>query len=628
MGEELNKPLLTVESMLDFMRARGKAPAIISYEGHVLQYEQLAVHIERTRTWLNRMGIGSNKRVAIVMPNGPEMAVSFLSVMASATAAPLNFNYPETEYRFYLDDLNADALIVPADFETPAVKVAEELSVPVFRLISHETGNGLFSLESDIPAETATHSYTQPEDIGMILHTSGTTSRPKIVPLPLLNLLTSAHNVKNSLQLKDTDRCLNMMPLFHIHGIIAALLGSMAAGGSIICTKGFAAETLPCWINDLAPTWYTAVPTIHQSVFETVSRNKEAFNTKNIRLIRSSSASLPPSVMKQLSELFDAPVIEAFGMTEAAHQIACNPLPPAKAIPGSVGLPAGPEICILGPDGNMLPVGEIGEVCIRGRNVFSGYENNETANREAFTNGWFRTGDQGYIDENGYLYLTGRLKELINRGGQKISPREIDEVLLTHPQIKQAVAFGIPHKMLGETIGAAIVLHPGGRVSDTELRTYLAERLSRYKIPQQFVFVDEVPKGPTGKLQRIGLHEKLRTLMETDYVSPDNPIQHTISRAFEQVLDVEKVGQHANFFQLGGDSLSAANLLVIINEETGATLDVEDVFIAPTVAELSELLMEHLVSRDSSGGLMEMMDQVSQLSDEEIRKLLDSAESE
>jgi oxalate---CoA ligase len=299
------------------------------------------------------------------------------------------------------------------------------------------------------------------------------------------------------------------MPLFHIHGLIAATLSSLAAGASVSCTPGFNALKFFTWFDEVRPTWYTAVPTMHQAILARAGRNLESIEAGRLRFVRSSSASLPPQVMIELEETFGVPVIEAYGMTEAAHQMASNPLPPAPRYAGCVGLAAGPELGIMDEAGQLLPPGALGEVVIRGENVTTGYENNPSANASAFTNGWFRTGDQGTLDEAGYLRLTGRLKELINRGGEKISPLEVDAVLLDHPAVEQAVTFGMPHSMLGEDIAAAVVLREGASTSERDIRDFVAVRLASFKVPRRVLFLTEVPKGPTGKVQRIGLAKQL-----------------------------------------------------------------------------------------------------------------------
>jgi len=350
--------------------------------------------------------------------------------------------------------------------------------------------------------------------VALILHTSGTTSRPKIVPLTHANLLASAGHIAASLKLGSGDRCLNVMPLFHIHGLIAAVLSSLASGGSVFCTPGFNALKFMSWVQEAKATWYTAVPTMHQAILARGQRQPQVAKAAGLRFIRSSSASLPPQTMQALEELFGCPVIESYGMTEASHQMASNELPPGKRKAGSVGRAAGPEVRILTATGKLTEAPDVeGEVAIRGPNVTAGYESNPKANAESFVEdaggAWFRTGDQGRFDADGFLTITGRLKEIINRGGEKVSPREVDEVLLDHPAVAQCVTFAMPHAKLGEEVAAAVVLAEGESVDERALKDFLAARLADFKVPRKILFLEEIPKGATGKLQRIGLAQRL-----------------------------------------------------------------------------------------------------------------------
>lgn len=459
---------------------------------------------------LNGFGIGRNDRVAIVLPNGPEMATAFLTVACGATTAPLNPAYRGDEFDFYLDDLNARALIVMHDYDGDAVAAAEKRGVAILRLTPRAgAAAGLFDLAGDAGAAPALPGMAAADDVALVLHTSGTTSRPKIVPLSQANVAASAAHIRIALNLTAADRCMNIMPLFHIHGLIAAVLSSVCAGASVWCSPGFNALRFFAWMAEAKPNWYTAVPTMHQAILSRAGRNAELIAAQPLRLIRSSSSSLPPQVMAELEDTFGCPVIESYGMTEAAHQMASNPLPPAARKPGCVGIAAGPDIGIMDVEGNILEQGATGEVVIRGPNVTTGYEANPKANAENFTNGWFRTGDQGVLDADGYLTITGRLKEIINRGGEKISPREVDEVLMDHPAVAQVVTFAMPHPKLGEEVAAAVVLREGATTTDREIRDFVATRLADFKVPRKLLILDEIPKGATGKLQRIGLAEKL-----------------------------------------------------------------------------------------------------------------------
>ncbi len=486
------------------------APAILAPERQTLTHAGLRRLMAETGQRLNTLGIGRGDRVAIVLPNGPEMATAFVSVAAAASTAPLNLAYRAEELDFYLSDIAAKALIVFPDDDGPAVTVAERLGIAVLRLIPEPQGPaGGFTIEGTGNGTPKRPGLAEPDDIALLLHTSGTTSRPKLVPLTHANLAASAAHIGETLALTPDDRCLNIMPLFHIHGLIAAVLSSLAAGAGVFCTPGFNALRFFAWLQEAKPTWYTAVPTMHQAILARAARNAEAVAASRLRFIRSSSASLPPQVMAELEATFRCPVIESYGMTEASHQMASNPLPPRPRKPGSVGPAAGPEVAIMAEAGDLLGADTEGEIVIRGPNVTAGYENNPEGNRTAFAHGWFHTGDQGVMDADGYVRVTGRLKEIINRGGEKISPREVDEVLMDHPAVAQVVTFAIPHDKLGEEVAAAIVLREGGEASEQAIRAFCAGRLADFKVPRKVVILDEIPKGATGKLQRIGLAEKL-----------------------------------------------------------------------------------------------------------------------
>jgi acyl-CoA synthetase (AMP-forming)/AMP-acid ligase II len=485
------------------------APAIGAPGREFLTYGGLRDLAARTRMALHQAGIGRHDRVAIVLPNGPEMASAFLTIACAATTAPLNPAYKAEEFDFYLGDLGAKALVVQAGFDTPARAVATARGLAVIDLIPDSGSAGQFTLDGPVAAHPGDPSTIQADDIALILHTSGTTARPKIVPLSHANLVASAGNIARTLYLESGDVCLNIMPLFHIHGLIAAVLSSIGAGASVACAPGLNAFRFFTWFREVRPTWFTAVPTMHQTLLELLPRYRDSLAGGRLRFIRSSSAALPPQVMALLEQGFGVPVIEAYGMTEAAHQMASNPLPPASRLGGSVGIAAGPEIAIMDQAGDLLPLGSIGEVVIRGRNVTAGYENNPEANAKSFTAGWFRTGDEGTLDAAGYLWLTGRLKEIINRAGEKVSPLEVDNRLMEHPDVQQVVTFAMPSRLFGEDVAAAVVLRDGAHVDSEALRDFVAERLAAFKVPRHIVFLAEIPKGSTGKLQRVGLAAKL-----------------------------------------------------------------------------------------------------------------------
>ncbi|MEO1224690.1 MAG: acyl--CoA ligase [Pseudomonadota bacterium] len=485
------------------------APSIGAPDRKALDFKGLRNLVDRTVEALNGMGIGRNDRVAIVLPNGPAMAAAFVAIGAGATTAPLNPAYREEEFSFYLNDLGAKALVLQEGDETPARSAAQKAGLAIIELRPGESGDFALIGDGIDSGPLDWGGFAEPDDIALILHTSGTTSRPKIVPLTQANIAASARHIGETVHLSPDDVCLNIMPLFHIHGLIAAVLSSLAAGGSVVCTPGFNALRFYSWLDTVRPTWITAVPTMYQAILARAARHGDITAETRLRLLRSSSASLPPQVMKRLEETFGCPVIESYGMTEAAHQMTSNRLPPGKRKPGSVGSAAGPEVAILGEGGAHLGAGGIGEIVIRGPNVTHGYEANPSANADAFVDGWFRTGDQGTMDEDGYLHITGRLKELINRGGEKVSPLEVDEILMDHPAVAQVVTFAMPHDKLGEEVAAAIVLREGETATEGDIRDFARKRLADFKVPRTVVFLKEIPKGATGKLQRIGLAQKL-----------------------------------------------------------------------------------------------------------------------
>jgi acyl-CoA synthetase (AMP-forming)/AMP-acid ligase II/thioesterase domain-containing protein len=587
----LNTGESTVWRLLESAAARfGPSPAILAPGREPMTFRALADQTERLARGLRGAGIGAADRVAVVLPNGPEMAAAFLAVAASAGCAPLNPNYTRPDFEFYLRDLRAKAVLADPSTPPPALEAAQALSIPVLTL-RRLARAGEFALPGDGAGRAA--GWPECDHIALLLHTSGTTSRPKLVPLSSANLAASAANIAGALALTPADRCLNIMPLFHIHGLMAAVLASVDAGASVVSTDGVYAGRFFDWMREFRPTWYTAVPTMHQAILAQAAAYEDVIREVPLRFIRSCSSALLTPVLAELERVFGAPVIEAYGMTEAAHQVASNPLPPAPRKPGSVGLAAGPRVAIMDQRGELLPPGSTGEVVIGGPTVTSGYEANDAANQAAFTRGWFRTGDQGWMDPEGYLFLTGRLKELINRGGEKISPREVDEALLAHPAVRSALAFAVPHAQLGEEVAAAVELHEGQAADPGELRRFAAGRLPAFKVPRLIRVVASIPKGSTGKPQRIGLTEKLglEALDDTRlgaYVAPRNAREERIAAIWRELLPGARAGVEDRFEALGGDSLLAVRMLAAVGAAEGLDLPYERFVEDGTIAALAE----------------------------------------
>jgi len=593
----LTPPTTTDAHLTALLAARGSQlthqHAICAVGEPPISYGELLAHASAMAAGLRRRGIRRGDRVAIVLPNGPAMSTAFLGVAACAVSAPLNTNYRPEEFEFYLSDLEAKLLITEAGSRSPAILAAEAAGIERMELASDATDScDRFPDEAD------------PSDTALVLHTSGTTSRPKLVELTHGNLLASARNIAQTLRLTQADRCLNVMPLFHIHGLVAGLLAPLFSNGSVVCAPGFLPGSFFDWARSSGATWYTAVPTIHQSILAETERKPESVY-RGFRFARSSSSALAPATMHGLEKALGVPLVEAYGMTEAAHQIACNPLPPRHRRPGSVGLAAGPEIAVMDAHGALLATGAVGEIVIRGDNVTSGYANNPVANAEAFTNGWIRTGDQGFLDEDGYLSISGRLKEIINRGGEKISPREIDEILLEHPAVREAVTFAVPDPDLGETVAAAIVFREGKNASEQELRDFAASRLAYFKVPSAVLFLDEIPKGPTGKIQRIGLAKKLgleapSPKTKREYEAPNSDVEQLLAGLWAEVLNADAIGATEDFLNVGGDSIKAAQLIARVQSVLDIELSITELFDAPTIRAQAKIVEGLLLAEPTS----------------------------
>ena len=473
-------------------------------DGLNLTYRRLSGLVDQASGELLNAGVEPGTRVALAFPNSPEAVVLFLAAASIGTACPLNPAYTETEFRFYLEDTGAAFLVLaPNDGAaarkalTPATGLLEaEIDARGLRLRTVAARG-----RDDVSASgaQAIAERTLDDDIALVLHTSGTTSRPKRVPLRHRNLIASVGNIVKHYRLTPDDVSLCIMPLFHVHGLLASTLATLASGGTLVIPEKF--SPLGFWpiAREVKPTWFSASPTPHQMILMRGDGERSP-GTERLRFVRSCSAALAPALMAAMERRFGVPVLEAYGMTEASHQMSSNPLPPGPRYPGSVGIGTGVEIGVLDETGLALPAGSTGQVGIRGANVIDGYENNPEANAASFINGWFLTGDQGTVDAAGYLRLLGRIKELINRGGEKIAPREIDEALELHPKVKEAVSFGVPHATWGEEVAAAVVVD--GDVTEKELQAHCRQTLADFKVPRRIHIVASIPRTPTGKVQR------------------------------------------------------------------------------------------------------------------------------
>ncbi|MGY3602902.1 MULTISPECIES: amino acid adenylation domain-containing protein [unclassified Bradyrhizobium] len=588
--------------MLDFYsRNAPDRPAVLAPGRGAVTYAELATRTSETVHQLRRLGIAQADRVAVVLPRGVDNALAVIAVATAAVCIPVNPDLTGDEFQRYFSELELAALVTSTEAGSASRAAAHALGVAVIDL-SPRGGQGLgaFELAGPSVGPAVVGGAARGEDDAFILLTSGTASRPKMVPLTHASVCLSAYNAAVVFALGPQDRLLNMLPLFHAHALISGLLTALAAGSSVICTAGFDPVSFFACLKELKPTWYTAVPTIHRALLSASEHDTEMTRGSSLRVIRSASASLTPDILQGLEARFGVPVIEIYGMTEGASQIAANPRHRRK--PGSVGLPAGPQIAIMDNEGRRLPAGEHGEIVLRGPTISRGYYNDPEATRAAFRDGWFRTGDLGYFDPDGYLFIVGRIKDVINRGGQKISPLEVEEALLGHPDVLEAGVFGIPHQKLGETVGAAIVLRPQSGATAHQLRQFGRQRLAAYKVPGLIRMVQALPKGASGKLKRSALVELVSAgpaSEDTEHKRlPRSELERQLAEIWARLLEVERVGVDQDVFALGADSLGVTQMLSRLREQFGADLLFKEIFDAPTVAELARRLQSGAAGRD------------------------------
>ena len=570
-------------------------PAILSPEGAALTYGAFWARTNEIVRELRDFGVGRNDRVAVVLPTGPEAAVATIAVAAGAVCVPLHPGFAVAEWRRYFEDLRVVALLTCSYVDSSSRGVAYSLGIPVIDLSPRPSeGPGGFSLVCSAARRVGGGEFATGADDAFMLLTSGTTSRPKLVPLTQSGVCLSAYNVGAAIGLEAQDRLLSVLPLFHAHGLISGLLSALAAGSSVVCPPRFDAASFFGWLTKCRPTWYTAVPSIHRALISAARRRKRGFGLSSLRLIRSASASLPIDVLDELEALFGVPVIETYGMTEASTQIAANPLERRK--PGSVGKPAGAEIAVMDSEGRQLPAGEQGEIALRGPTITRGYDSNEVATKSAFRDGWFRTGDLGYTDPDGYLFLIGRIKkaDVINRGGQKVSPAEVEQVLLSHPEVAAAAAFPITHAGLGEDVAAAVVLRAEAKTNPQKLRQFAGQHLARFKVPGLIRLVPAIPVGPEGKIIRGELAKMLsittprsRAERNDKSVAPRSEAEWHLATIWADLLELDEVGVDEDVFILGADSLTVAQLLPRLRARFGVDFSFEDIFDAPTVTTLA-----------------------------------------
>jgi acyl-CoA synthetase (AMP-forming)/AMP-acid ligase II/thioesterase domain-containing protein/acyl carrier protein len=591
---------------------RGEESAIWRIDRRPLTHRDVVVQIERAAEDLRALGIGRKDRVAVLLPVGPDASLCCLSIAATATCAPIPSACTAQELERYLIGLRPKAIITDRGWRRDAAEAADCLGIPSVDLrsdVDHTTG--IFRLEGK-PIGPPQAGWAEPDDIALLLQTSGSTSLPKIAPLTHRNVLHGAMNNVGQLGLTSQDRCLCITGHFFSQGILVSMLSPLLAGGSVVCTPGYDPARFFEWLHEFQPTWFSAPVTIHRSIAAYADRHPDAAARARLRVLRVASAPSDPGLIAKLEAHFRAPALNSYGLTETSSGVSLEPLPPGRRKPGSVGIATGCDVAIADESGRFLPPGATGEVVVRGPSVIRAYEGGPELNQASFFGEWLRTGDLGHTDTEGHLFLSGRIKEIINRGGEKISPAEIDAVLNAHPDVAEAMTFAQPDDTLGEAVAAAIVLRaePDSDPAisrpnmESELRAFVASRLGPSKAPRRIVFLKEIPKSPTGKASRALTAEKTAAFESaasrrssapgaTRQEEPASDSQTMVMlHIWEDVLRKAPIGIHEDFFELGGDSFTAANLLARIEETFHKQFTVANLFQAPTVARMVLLMAE------------------------------------
>lgn len=573
-------------------RLHGSRQALASADGAATTYAELAATTDRLVTALTACGIDRTTRLAVALPNGLDMAIGLLAVSSAAIAVPLPPHATADEYRVWFRAGRVSHLLTSAQTAATAREVAGELRLPVIDLTTGITGYQLAGVAAAMSSVSATR-HPAPADVAVVLMTSGSTGTPKRVPLTHANLLAGASSVARSLGLSPTDRVLVMWEQYHVGGLVDLLLAPLVGGGTAVCAGGFDAVRFFDLLHVVRPTWFQGVPTTLRELLLHARLAGTLPVTSPLRLLRSVAAPLPPELMQELEAAFQVPVIQTFGMTEAAPLITTNRLPPGSRKPGSTGTPCGCEVAVLDAAGEPLPPDVTGEVAIRGPNVFAGYEDDPESNGLVFRCGWFLTGDIGRFDTDGFLFLTGRVKEMINRGGEKIAPAEVEAAAARHPAVAQAAAFAIPHPTLGEDVGLAVVPRTAWPIDRDEMRSHLATLLSRFKLPAVVLVVTELPRCPVGKVRRRDL-AALAVQSLSDHppglsarMAPVPDDVAALAAVWAVHLDLPRVDPDADFQNLGGDSLARIRLVVAVESLCGVSFSEDSAATLTTVRRMA-----------------------------------------
>ncbi|VBB05355.1 phosphopantetheine attachment site [Lucifera butyrica] len=574
-----------LEPIFCHAQSRPKEAAILSPDQGEITYEKLVSMITATLELLRSAGVKLGDRTAVALKSGPEFGITALAVIGLGTCVPLNWRLTEDEIKKQIKFNGVKNVIVPYGQQTLAEQVGVKLGLNVIRLSSLPTVDRIGA------------NFSKTEEVALLMNTSGTTDAPKTIPITHEMLCHSVQNTAAAFRLRTSDRCLNTAQLFNVHGFVIGFLVTLTSGGATILMPTFQPALFFELLEKYRPTWYTATPAVHHSVVDYFSSREHRPDTGSLRFIRSAAASCPVRLVEALEANFKVPFINAYGMTETSSQVTSIPFPPAKRKNGSVGISNGNEIRILGSDGKSQRAYMPGEIAVKGKTVFAGYENNAAANEAAFCDTWFKTGDEGYLDSEGYLFVTGRSKEIINKGGLKIYPSSIEDTVLRHPAVLDAAIFPIPHERMGEEIALAIVVKEGQELADRDIINFIASQVAYYEVPSAILRLDSIPRSPAGKIQRHKLNEVwLSRKCDVARVSPRNNVEQRIYEAWREILRKDTMSIFDDFFLTGGDSLSAASLAVSLSAEFETELFTSEIYRHRTIEQQATLLdsCEHI----------------------------------
>jgi acyl-CoA synthetase (AMP-forming)/AMP-acid ligase II/thioesterase domain-containing protein/acyl carrier protein len=577
----------------DHARRAPDRPAILTETMGSMSYQSLVSHIAKTRDTFRNAGIGSAGRIGIALPSGAEAAIATIATAAHATCVLFHPDAPRDDIVRELDRLPLDAMILPESKTSAAWDVLQDSRTALFAVHPGEDSFDRFGVRCVRPGRSAAASIDDPEAgaEALVLRTSATTGLPKLVPVTHANMMEQARKMSRWIGVSATDRAACILPTYYAQGCQTGVLIPLLLGGSVVIPDAGRFDRRGDWLEYLAPTWFSAGPTFLLGLLDALERRGDKAPSHALRFVLSSSAHLPQPVREKVETTLGVPVLEFYGMTEGG-MMAANPPPPMRRKPGTAGRAPAAELIVRNAEENDANPGEPGAIFIRGPSVMPGYITDGGPLRTGLQEGWLPTGDIGSIDEDGFLTIHGRLEEFINRGGEKISPLEVEAAMLKHPDVREAAAFALPHPRLGENVAMAVVLKQGASATASDLRRHIRPLLPSFKLPQRIEIVDTLPKGNTGKVLRRALREAVES-RERRRAEPESPLEIQIAEIWKRILKTDKIGIDDDFFEAGGDSLIAEQMLLEVEAVVGYPFPVSTLSDASTIRALAQLALSH-----------------------------------